>query len=268
MIRRICFTKNWKRAHAATTRSSAGAPRAGGFGPLFNGTLSLVDLTLTGNGRSLSVPPADLAVALSYLQLAAPVIGAYASQYGAASLALAPSTVPLSVPIRGSTYSDAELQTWVNGLVQSGRLSAGSAAIVLNPMGAENADAREQGGVGVLGYHGAASVPYGFVNLLGSGFTVDDRSNLFAEALSHEIAELTVDPRADGGNPEVADGCGTNCLGDSAYRAFFDTSSKYLASVTDFPPPFPYRFFISAVVRPASATDCPAPATACAYAPP
>jgi hypothetical protein len=79
---------------------------------------------------------------------------------------------------------------------------------------------------------------------------------------------MTVDPRADDSNPEVCDGCGTNCLGASAYRAFFDDLGRYLGSVDAFPPAFAYAYFLSAIAKPSAATECPAPASACAYAPP
>ena len=100
--------------------------------------------------------------------------------------------------------------------------------ILLNPPGLTNTDAREQNGTGVLGYHGFAQIPYAFVNLLGTGFQLGDPSDLFAEALSHEIAEMTVDPRADDSNPEVCDGCGTNCNGAGAYRVYFGPTGEYL----------------------------------------
>ncbi|HEV2166696.1 MAG TPA: hypothetical protein VGS23_06975, partial [Thermoplasmata archaeon] len=143
-----------------------------------------------------------------------------------------------------------------------------AAILVLNPPGVVNRDAKETGGVGVIGYHGMASVPYSFVNLLGSGFTLDDRSDLFAEAVSHEIAEMTVDPRADDSNPEVCDGCGGNCRGQSAYRVYFDELGRYLGSSTSFPPALAYAFFLSAIAPPSFASDCPAPEAGCAYPPP
>ncbi|HZY93038.1 MAG TPA: hypothetical protein VFG07_09760, partial [Thermoplasmata archaeon] len=116
--------------------------------------------------------------------------------------------------------------------------------------------------------HGRANVPYAFVNLLGSGFTLDDAAEAYAEAVSHEIAEMTVDPAADDSNPEVCDGCGTNCLGSAAHRAYFDGSGNYLGGSTAFPPAFPFAFFLSSIAQPAVSADCPAPASGCDYAPP
>ena len=106
------------------------------------------------------------------------------------------------------------------------------------------------------------------MNVLGTGLTVEDVDDHYAEAVSHELAEMTVDPRADGKNPEVCDGCGTNCRGAQAYRAFFSSEGAYLATTDRFPPPMAYGFFISAIARPPSAADCPPPESACVYPPP
>jgi hypothetical protein len=140
--------------------------------------------------------------------------------------------------------------------------------IFLNLPGLSNTDAKERGGVGVLGYHGFAGNPYSFVNLLGSLFELADPSDAFAEALSHAVAEMTVDLAADGSNPEVCDGCGTNCNGVGAYRLYFGPRGEYLGGSAAFPPAFAYTFFISAIATPASAAACPAPESACVYAPP
>ena len=235
---------------------------------MFHGEVYLADLTFQTPGGPITVPREDLAVVRQYVALAAPSIAAYATQYGPASLQLGAATLPLTVQVSAQGYRDADLQGWVDGLVRSAGLPASSAVLVLNPPGVVNGDAQESGGVGVLGYHGKATVPYAFVNLLGTGFSVGDREDLFAEAVSHELAEMTVDPNADGSEPEVCDGCGTNCLGHGAYRLFFDAQGRYLDGGTAFPPAAAFAYFLSAIARPAAAADCPAPASACVYPPP
>lgn len=268
MVRRVCTSREWKTRRAlAQGRASVAASGAVG-GPLFDGSVYLANLTFSGSGGPWAISAADLAVVAQYVQRAVGPISAYASQYGPARLRAGGLLPPATVPVSRGQYSDADLQGWVNDQIRSNRLPAGSAVLVMNPPGVVNSDARESGGVGVLGYHGFASVPYSFVNALGNGFTSTDRSDLYAEAVSHELAEMTVDPRADDSNPEVCDGCGTNCQGSGAFRAYFDTSGRYLGTETTFPPPISYAFFLSAIARPSSATACPAPATACAYAPP
>ncbi|HKV90460.1 MAG TPA: hypothetical protein VJQ43_04585 [Thermoplasmata archaeon] len=240
-----------------------GSARAAG--PLFSGTLTFVHLAISAKGRTYGVPPTDLAVAIRFLTGAAAPISRYASQYGANSLAVAPTPIELLVSVPNGIYNDSTLQGWVNGLVASQRLPAGtSALVVLNPQGPLNSDADPSRGV--LGYHGKANVPYAFVNVTGTGLAIDDPADVYALALSHEIAEMTVDPTADLANPEVCDPCGPNC--QTVIRAYFDASGTYVDATTDFPPSFPYAFYLNSIVRPGQASQCPAPTTACAYAPP
>ncbi|MCI4346523.1 MAG: hypothetical protein L3K07_07225 [Thermoplasmata archaeon] len=236
--------------------------------PLFQGTVHLADLEFTGAGGPWAVTPADLAIVQSYLVQAAPPIAAYARQYGGATVAVGSPLPHRTVPVTNGSYTDALLQQWIDAMAQAASLGPNAAILVLNPPGVVNQDAKESGGVGVLGYHGKASIPYSFVNLLGTGLSMSDPQDLFAEAVSHEIAEMTVDPQADSSNPEVCDGCGTNCQGQSAFRSYFDAQARFLGSSTSFPPSFAYSFLLSAVAKPAVAAECPAPASGCAYAPP
>jgi hypothetical protein len=156
------------------------------------------------------------------------------------------------------------LQTWVNAVVAQNSLPRNSCVAVLNPRGVVNTDADVTKGIG--GYHSIANVPYLFVNVTGENLAVDDRMGLYALALSHEIAEVAVDPQADSVNPEVCDACGPNC--QTVWIDYFDSAASYVATSQAFPPPFAYRFFINGIVKPVSATSCPAPAASCNYAPP
>jgi len=175
-------------------------------------------------------------------------------------------------PSGGTTYTDAELAGWVDAYAASANLPAGDAVAVLNPpSGVENTDAKVS--EGVLGYHSLSPKghPYLFVNVQGAGLRPDDPAGYFALALSHELQEMLVDPQANGANPEVCDPCAGNCSPTSALE-LFDAGSNYLGSVTTSttapPAGTPYAFYLNSMVRPANATDCPAPPAACAYAPP
>jgi hypothetical protein len=266
-----CVTRAMKDAIAGAPTQPSPIARSGApslSSPLFSGAIYLADLHFDGGGVSWKVSPGDLATVMQYLQLVARPVSRYASQYGPNQWSMSPQLLSLSVAVPGGQYTDAELRGWVDQLVQHSSLPPSSAVFVLNPPGVVNSDAKESGGVGVLGYHGFATVPFSFVNLLGSGFALEDGPGLFAEAVSHELAEMIVDPRADGSNPEVCDGCGTNCLGAGAYRAYFNQMGTYLGASRQFPPGFPYTFFLSAIARPANATACPAPSSGCAYPPP
>ena len=245
----------------------AGAPAPGNraVAPLFNGSLVFLHLNVTAGTKSFALAPPDLAVALQYAGGAVAQISRYASQYGpnALSVVVPATEVPVTVP-RG-IYNDSMVQQWVNDVVATRNLpSASTAVVLLNPPGPLNTDA--DASRGVLGYHGLASVPYAFVNVLGAGLTVGDAADAYALALSHELAELAVDPSANLANPEVCDPCGPNC--QAPFRAYFDQAGAYLGATVAFPPPYPYGFFLNAIVQPASASQCPAPESACAYGPP
>lgn len=234
-------------------------------GPLYSGTLAIVRVSFQTRKGAYAVAVADAAATSAYLTFAAPAIARYCGQYGTTGLSVGTSVVDYSVSLPNGQFNDSMLQGWVNDLVARGRLPAGpSAPIFLAPPGVLNTDADPSRGV--LGYHGFATIPYAFVNVLGTGFTVEDPHDQFALAVSHEVAELTVDPRADGSNPEVCDPCGPNC--QPPLRAYFDAAGAYLTTEVPFPPNLAYRFFLNAIVQPGSATACPAPVAACAYSPP
>ncbi len=248
---------------AALARAPAPRPKAAA-GPLFRGTLVFAAVNFRTSGGFVSVKPADLAVATEFAGLAAKPISAYATQYGPNSLAIADKAVPFAATVPSGRYNDQILEGWVNAIVKTNGLPADTCVVVLNPQGVVNTDADPSQGVG--GYHGMANVPYCFVNVMGSGLTVRDEANVYALALSHEIAEMAVDPRADLGNPEIADPCGPNC--QTVWIDYFNNAGGYIQTLQAFPPPFDYAFFVNAIVQPAEATLCPAPANACAYAPP
>jgi len=160
-------------------------------------------------------------------------------------------------------YNDQTLRGWVNAIASQTKLPGNVCVMILNPRGIVNTDGDPSQGIG--GYHGLANVPYCFVNAMGSGFTVADPQSLFALALSHEIAEMVVDPQANLANPEVCDPCGPNC--QTPWIDYFTSGGGYLGTSQSFPPPFAYGFFINGIVKPDAATACPAPAAACNYAP-
>jgi len=127
---------------------------------------------------------------------------------------------------------------------------------ILNPQGLINTDGDPSQGIG--GYHGNANVPYCFVNLFGTNLTIDDANNDYAMALSHEIAEMTVDPLANLVNPEVCDPCGPNC--QTVFIDYFDTggNTSDLAGVSA---RICLQLLVNGIVKPAAATQCPAPST-------
>lgn len=91
--------------------------------------------------------------------------------------------------------------------------------------------------------------------------------------MSHEIAEMVVDPQGDSSNPEVCDPCGP--INNTVWLDYFDDFRVYISS-SKAPlqqPPADFAFYINAIVKPGYATDSnsnetPAPDNACNYEPP
>jgi intein/homing endonuclease len=175
--------------------------------PLFAGTLRFVKATFSSSGTDYAIPAADLGTAIGYARLSAPPISSYASQYGPNSLTVAIDTISLRAWVTSGRYNDQSLAGWVDQLAKGQGLGSDSCLVFLNPQGVVNVDADVN--QGVLGYHNISpgGIPYAFVNVMGQGLTVDDQKDVYAVALSHEIAEMTVDPLANGSNPEVCDSC-------------------------------------------------------------
>ncbi len=232
--------------------------------PLFRGSLVFAQVAFRTSRGSASVNPRDTAISMAYARLAVRPISAYAAQYGPNDVGVGPGPVAFTASAPSGRYNDQTLQAWVNEIVRSNGLAATTCVVVLNPPGIVNVDADPSKGVG--GYHNLADVPYAFVNVMASNLTVKDEANAYALALSHEIAEMVVDPRADLVNPEVADPCSFNC--QRQFLDYFDAAGGYLGSSETVPPPFDYAFFINAIVKPGAVTQCPAPPDSCAYAPP
>jgi hypothetical protein len=240
-------------------------PPAGGnkaVAPLFSGTLRFVQATFTSSGTDFALPAADLGTAIAYAKMSAPPISSYASQYGPNSLAVAMNTIPLRVSLVAGKYNDETLAGWVDELAKGQGLGPDSCLVFLNPQGVVNVDADVN--QGVLGYHNLSpgGIPYAFVNAMGQGLTIKDERDSYALALSHEIEELTVDPAANGSNPEVSDACSGNC--NVTYLNYFDASGVWLGAS----PSSNYTFFTAGMVKPASASKCPAPPSSCSYPPP
>ena len=238
--------------------------------PPFKGTLHFVQMTFSiANGSTVAVGYADVATAIQYATLAAAPISAYASQYGSNHLEVSPDMLQFGVAVKNTRYNDDTLQSWVNSILDRNHLPSGSSCIIiLNPLGMTNTDGDRSDQIG--GYHDQANSPYCFVNLSGTGLTVSDTQDFYADALSHEIAEMTCDPDVSIFNDEVCDGCAGNCK--NSWRNFFGPSPSlptvYIKSSKDFPPAFPFNFFIASIATRSHAEDCPAPDNACAYAPP
>jgi hypothetical protein len=219
---------------------------------------------------------------LQYTQAALPVISQYCAQYGQNSLVVSDKIIRFSVEVPDGKYNDDTLQGWVRSLLPTvGTPIRNSCLVVFNPIGVVNTDGALSDMVG--GYHDHVVVvqrsfpneqvipaPYCFINVSGPSLTLADRGDEYADSLSHEVAEMTVDPYNSYTNPEVCDACGGNCHKD--WRGFFARSPgggfSYLGSASGIPPlTFHYDFFTAAVAQTAYTDSCPSPDWGCDYAP-
>ncbi len=261
----LCATRALKHARTAQ-RPAIGAEAVA---PLFHGTTYFVRIAFTitsQNDAVIAVDAADVQTAIAYATQAATPISQYATLYGPNALAIAPAIVDFAVTIADPSYTDAQLGGWADTIARQHGLSADACIAVLNPQGVVNTDASLSSGV--IGYHSVATLPYLMVNVTGAGFTIADATDTYALGLSHELAEMVVDPSANAQNPEVCDPCAGNCRVD--YRDYFrsGTPPAFVGGAGSFPPSFSYDFFIAAIAQPAYVSACPAPAGGCAYAPP
>ena len=193
--------------------------------PLFSGTIyfAQINFAIQGTSQTISASAADLRTAISYAMKASPVLAAYTGQYGSVSIRISQALLTHDVTVSSNArYSDADVQAWVNAIKDSNLLEDSACIAILNPVGVINSFADPSDHVG--GYHEKANIPYIFVNLFGQGLTINDANNYYATTLSHEIAEMAVDPSADMVNPEVCDPCAGNC--DNLFLAFFDASTN------------------------------------------
>src|ERR1700724_237611 len=229
--------------------------------PLFSGTVYFAQITFQTSGGDLLIQTADMNQIVEYAQHAIVPISEYAAQYGSNTVTVSPTVLTYAASVPAGSYTDGDLQGWVNDMFSTNGLSADSCIFAVSPQGLTAPNVGENSG-----YHGKASIPYVVAGVFSTGLTLDDSPDAYAMVVSHELAEMIVDPNVDGANPEVCDACDVNC--NNLTRCYFDASDSFLGSNQDSPPSgFPFSYYTCAVVRPAGATDCPASSANCAYAP-
>jgi len=194
--------------------------------PLFSGTFYFVHVTFATPGGNVAFSAADMQMMVTYAQHAIVPINEFVSQeYGPASAAISPTPIEYTATLSSSTFSDSDLQGWVNDILSKNGLSAADSCIVVPcPTGI---------GAGIVGansgYHSVANGPYAVFGVFTTGLTLADQVDQYAMVVSHEMAEVVVDPQANFSNPEVGDPCCENCLTDF-YRAYFDSFNNYLGT--------------------------------------
>jgi len=227
---------------------------------LFNGTIFFVQVKFNVPGGPFVVADADMNTIVEYAQHAVVPISEYARQYGANAVQAAPGFIRHSVTLASTSYGDSDVQTWVNDIVRVNSLPLTSCVAIVSPQGMNGT-----GVGGNSGYHSKANAVYTIFGVFATGIGLQDLGDVYAMVVSHEIAELVVDPNVDGQNPEVCDPCDINC--GPLHRCYFDASDNFLGATATLPPAFAFSYYICAVVNTAGAASCPAPDGDCNYAP-
>ncbi len=239
---------------------------------LFNGTLYFVQVAFTDKNPPNAynvVSFADMQTAIAYATQAVVPISLYASQYGANTVSVNSQVINYDYQIDGASVSDDQLRDIVNDVAS--HLPDDACVVVLLPPAIDNSTNSRSAGTG--GYHDYANVPYinAFISNDKQGstsLTIKDTTFRYAGGLSHEIAEMIVDPQVDG-KPEVCDPCGPNYV--STYLSYFDDGGNYIATTqkTPYDPTlgFNFAFYVNGVVKPEFAQPKAAPSEACSYSP-
>jgi len=175
--------------------------------PLFSGTIYFAQVTFNTSGGTLVVANADMTTIVAYAQHAIVPISEYAAaQYGPNTVSVSSTILRSIVSVPSGAFTDADLQGWISAIASDNTLPTNSCIYVICPSGIS---AHEIGAN--AGYHSFANIPYVVAGVYATELTLADASDVYAMVISHEMAEMIVDPNVDGQNPEVCDPCDLNC---------------------------------------------------------
>ena len=261
--------RNWLAANPVP------APRAKASGPLFAGTLVFAQVTFQVAGQpSSAITMADMQTARDYAALAVIPIQRYVSQYGTSSVGVWPDVMPFPANLTSDSFTLGDFETWVDQIAQTARNNNVSNPCVVIPHNRTLPNSAQFSGER-NSFHSMTGngTPYCYTLVFTENLTIADPGHFYADKLSHEIAEMTVDPKGDDSNPEVCDACAGNC--NNIWFTLFDSNGVYMGGTTD-PASAPgYTFFINPIVSGAVAVNsdsCIAVAadqqSGCVYPPP
>jgi len=193
---------------------------------LFSGTIHFARVTFQTSGGNVVMPAADMNQIVQYAQHAIVSLSEYAAQYGLNAVSVSPTLLTFTANVPSGNYTDGDLQGWVNSMVTANSLPTNSCIFVISPSGVTAANVG-----GNSGYHSKANIPYIVAGVTAAGLTLADNPDVYAMVVSHEVAEMIVDPNVGGGDPEVCDPCDINC-GDLT-RCYFDASARASSNRSD-----------------------------------
>jgi hypothetical protein len=252
--------------------------------PLFNGTLVFAQLSFAIPGVAPSgVSAADTQTAISYATLAVGPIQRYASQYGSNSVSVWPFAIPYTARLQSSSFDQSQFEGWIDDIAQFMRKQQvhDPCIVVMHDRTLLNSPTFTNERNSFHSYTDNGN-PYCYSLVFGQNLNVADNNHtingkpnekVYAHTLSHEIAEMVVDPRGDDSNPEVCDACAGNC--NANLFDLFDQNGVFIGGTSDTATASGFSFFINSVVRSDVTLDanfCVAQdgnvQTACLYAPP
>jgi hypothetical protein len=265
------------------------SPEARVSGPLFHGTLVFAQVSFAAPGLAPSgISAADTQTAIDYATLAVVPIQGYASQYGPNSVSVWPVAIPYRAMVQGGAFGAAEFEGWVDDVAQFMRSQEvpDPCIVIMHNRSLPNSPSFTGNGNSLQPSHHSitdSGTPYCYslvfdenLSIADNNHTVNNQANekVYAHTLSHEIAEMVVDPRADGSNPEVCDACASNCNSFNLFE-LFDQNGGYMGGTANTGQASGFAFFISSIVRPGVVLDsnsCLAPGSdvqsVCIYPPP
>jgi hypothetical protein len=247
-------------------RQRVPAPERTARGPLFNGRVHFAQVTFTTSSGNLTVPTADMNMIVQYAQHAVVPINEYARQYGQNSVSIASALVTRTINVPSGTFNDGDLDGWVNAIATAQGFGANDCVFVVFPSGLTGTGTNTSAIGANSGFHWKANVPYVAAGVFSTGLTLKDDADVYAMVVSHELAEMVIDPNVDFSNPEVCDPCDINC--NNLTRVYFDASDEFLGVNQASPPGgFTFAYYICSIVKPDGGSDCPASKADCEYAP-
>jgi hypothetical protein len=240
------------------------SPKASVSGPLFHGTLVFVQLIFQQPSQPpSSVSMADVQTALNYATVAVVPIGRYASQYGPNSVNVSPNVIPFTANLTGDSFTESQFEGWADQCAQTAHNSNvnNPCIVVLHNRDLPNSPSFPQHRDS---YHKMTGngTPYCYCLVFGQNLSIADNNHtnngipndkVYAHNLSHEIAEMVVDPGVDMSNPEVCDACAGNC-GNSLFN-LFDQNGVFMGGTADTASASGFAFFINSVVSANVALD-------------
>src|SRR5258708_121117 len=156
-------------------RNTLPLPGAAARTSLFSGTIHFARLTFRTSGGDRSVALADMNQIVDYAQHAIVPLSAYASPYGPNAVTIAPALLTMDVSVPSNTFTDGDLQGWVNTLVADNALPLDSCVFVVVPRGITAASVGDN-----AGYHSIANVPYVVAGVFGTNLTLADQADAYA----------------------------------------------------------------------------------------